>query len=306
MKGIEHLWAILLAAGEGERVRSLTHDRQGRHVPKQFWSLDGGDSLLRLAIRRAEALVPKHRIVPVVAAQHRHWWKAELRDLDPEKVVVQPQNKGTAVGILLPLAYVLRTDPLARLFVLPTDHLVKQEDVLGRAMVAAAMAVVANPGRVVLLGMVPHGNDQDYGWIIPASATCETRPGRVQSFVEKPDGGKARLLAQQGGLLNSFIMAASGGTLLQLFQRTMPDLTNRFLYGHIHSQAHLRALERFYRSVPKCDFSRDVLEASPAWLSVIPVPDCGWADVGTPARLLPLLDGTSREDARMTDSPPPP
>jgi hypothetical protein len=111
MRGVEHFWAILLAAGEGERVRSLTNDGHGRHVPKQFWSLDGRDSLLQLAMRRAEALVPRDRMVPVVAAQHRHWWRAELQDFPPGNVVVQPSNKGTSAGILLPLAHVLRLDP---------------------------------------------------------------------------------------------------------------------------------------------------------------------------------------------------
>ncbi len=302
MKGIEHFWAIVLAAGEGERVRSFTHDGHGRHVPKQFWSLDGRDSLLRLAIRRAEALVSSHRIVPVVAAQHRHWWKAELFDLPPGHIVVQPRNKGTAAGVLLPLAHVLRQDPAARVLVLPSDHVVTHEKVLARSMVAAARAAVENPRRVVLLGMMPGQDDQGYGWIMPADAAGEAEPRGVQAFVEKPDESTARLLARQGGLLNSLIMTASGTALLQLFQRTMPHVVRRFLHGDVLSPAHLATLDRLYRSVPKCDFSRDVLEASSPWLSVIPVPDCGWADIGTPSRLRPHLRDPGPQDADTPDS----
>jgi mannose-1-phosphate guanylyltransferase len=306
MRGVEHFWAILLAAGEGERVRSLTNDGHGRHVPKQFWSLDGRDSLLRLAMRRAECLVPRHRVVPVVAAQHRHWWGAELQDLPPGNVVVQPRNKGTSAGILLPLAHVLRTDPWARVVILPTDHVVRREEILARSMVAGARAVLADPQRVVLLGMVPQGNDQEYGWIMPAGTAAEREPLGVQAFMEKPDQTRARLLAQQGGLLNSFIMVAAGGSLLQLFQEIMPHVASRFLYGHAHCPVRPGILERLYRSLPKSDFSRDILEASCHRLSVIPVPDCGWADVGTPARLRPLLDGRPGEDAGLADTPLPP
>jgi mannose-1-phosphate guanylyltransferase len=306
MMGAEHFWAILLAAGEGERVRSLTNDGHGRHVPKQYWSLDGRDSLLRLAMHRAETLVPRHRMVPVVAAQHRHWWRTELQDLPLKNVVVQPRNKGTSAGILLPLAHVLRMDPWARVVVLPTDHLVRREDILARAIVAGARAVVADPRRVVLLGMVPRGNDQEYGWIMPAGSADETKPLQVQAFLEKPDRATSRLLAQTGGLLNSFIMVASGGSLLQLFQEIMPHVASRFLYRHAHGPVRPGSLERLYRSVPRSDFSRDILEASCHCLSVIPVPDCGWADVGTPARLRPLLQGRPRQDAGLADAPPPP
>jgi mannose-1-phosphate guanylyltransferase len=302
MKGIEHFWAILLAAGEGERVRSLTHDRGGRHVPKQFWSLDGRDSFLRLAMRRAETLVPRERIVPVVAAQHRHWWEKELLDLPPDNVVVQPRNKGTAAGILLPLAHILRMDPSARVVVLPTDHVVGSEDVLARCIVAAARGVMANPRRVILLGMVPQEEAQEYGWIMPAGVADGMEPCRVHAFVEKPDAPTARLLARQGGLLNSFIMVAPGTALLHLYQRTMPRLATRFLYGSIQSPTHPGRLDRLYSSVPMCDFSRDILEVSPEWLSVIPVPDCGWADIGTPGRLRHFLGGPAASDTGTADA----
>lgn len=302
MKGMERSWAILLAAGEGERVRSLTHDGRGRHVPKQFWSLDGRNSFLRLAIRRAEAMVPRHRIVPVVAAQHRHWWRAELHDLPTDNVIVQPMNKGTAAGVLLPLAHILRRDPSTRVVILPTDHLVRDEDVLARSIVAAAAAVLADPRRIVLLGMVPQESNQDYGWILPADGTDELQPRRVKSFVEKPDEATARLLARQGGLLNSLILVAFGGSLLRLFQLTIPSLAGRLLYGASQSPMHPKTLEKLYRTAPKCDFSRDVLEASSAWLSVIPVPDCGWTDIGTPTRLRPFLGGPPAPDQGTSDS----
>lgn len=305
MKGVEHFWAVLLAAGEGERVRSLTHDGHGRHVPKQYWSLDGRHTLLRLAMHRAECVVPRHRMVPVVAAQHRHWWATELQDLPPGNVVVQPRNRGTSAGILLPLAHILRMDPWARVVVLPTDHLVRREEILARAVVAGTRAVLADPQRVVLLGMEPQGNDHEYGWIMPAGTAAEREPMGVQAFMEKPDQATARLLAQQGGLLNSFIMVAAGGSLLQLFQEIMPHLASRFLYGHAPGPVRPGSLERLYRSVPRSDFSRDILEASCHRLSVIPVPDCGWADVGTPARLRPLLHGRPRQDPALADAPPP-
>jgi len=45
-------WVILLAAGEGNRLRRLTMDGSGTRVPKQFCSLRNGPSLLHHALRR--------------------------------------------------------------------------------------------------------------------------------------------------------------------------------------------------------------------------------------------------------------
>src|SRR5262245_29208838 len=68
-------WALVLAAGEGTRLASLTTGADGRSTPKQYCSLDGGRSLLGDALARAELLVPRERIVVVVARQHEALWR---------------------------------------------------------------------------------------------------------------------------------------------------------------------------------------------------------------------------------------
>jgi mannose-1-phosphate guanylyltransferase len=79
----EHLWALVLAAGEGSRIRHLTTDAQGRSVPKQYASFNGGASMLRQTLDRAMRLVPRERVAVVVARGHREFWARELADLPP-------------------------------------------------------------------------------------------------------------------------------------------------------------------------------------------------------------------------------
>src|SRR5262245_39381555 len=122
-------WALVLAAGDGTRLRELT-TRNGIATPKQYCSLRGGRSLLGDVLARAGRCVPRRRIVVVVAEQHRRFWERELADFPPENIVVQPSNRGTAAGILLPLLTVLERDPGARLAVLPSDHFVVRESVM--------------------------------------------------------------------------------------------------------------------------------------------------------------------------------
>ena len=82
------LWVIVLAAGEGSRVRSVTKDLDGNSTPKQFYSANGESSMLRTTISRAARLVPRERIVTIVAEQHRLWWERDLADFPPANVIV--------------------------------------------------------------------------------------------------------------------------------------------------------------------------------------------------------------------------
>jgi len=65
MQIVGQRWALVLAAGEGTRLRALTTGWRGIAVPKQFCSLQGGPSLLEETLRRAAGVVAREGIVPV-------------------------------------------------------------------------------------------------------------------------------------------------------------------------------------------------------------------------------------------------
>ncbi|MES1205892.1 MAG: NTP transferase domain-containing protein, partial [Pseudomonadota bacterium] len=64
-------WAIVLAAGEGSRLASVTRLLHGRDVPKQFAELDGERTLLQRTMDRVGQLVPPSRTVVVIAEEWR-------------------------------------------------------------------------------------------------------------------------------------------------------------------------------------------------------------------------------------------
>jgi mannose-1-phosphate guanylyltransferase len=280
-------WALVLAAGEGSRLRALTTDPTGQSIPKQFCSLNGGASLLQLALQRATRVARWGRTVTIVAEQHEAWWRNELAFATEDNVVVQSRNRGTAVGILLPLLHIVSRDPEARVVFLPSDHYVADEDVLARSMREALAEVNRRPEHVVLLGIVPDEPDGDFGWIMPVHHG-EGGIQRVRRFVEKPPRSVATELMRKGGMWNSFIMAATGETLLDLFTRKLSAVVAtlwKALAQDFATQPRSGVLASVYEQLDSHDFCRDVLEGCEDRLSVLPVPACGWSDLGTPDRV---------------------
>jgi len=88
--------------------------------------------------------------------------------------------------------------------------------------------------------------------------------------------------------LNSLILITNGRFLLDLYEKTLPELWRGFerlpMIGTARDFQNPRYRD-FFRSVPVLDFSRDLLESTAEHLWVYPVPECGWLDVGTPERL---------------------
>ncbi len=274
----------MLAGGDGSGLQGLTRNVHGVVVPKQYCSMQGGASLLQEALQRAATVASMQRVCTVVAAQHRHWWTSMLGYLRQSNVIVQPHNRGTAHGILLPLLHIADTDPDAVVVMLPADHHLRDEEVMVASLREAAELASANPASIYLLGLEPSEPDCELGYILPATRS-RAGPSAVLRFIERPSSSRARALMDQGALWNSFIMAASARTLLRLFDRNFESAIQAMqcLEGAEQDQAY--QLDQAYQRLPAMDFSRDVLPGNESTLQVLPVPQCGWTNLGTPARV---------------------
>src|SRR5438128_12197666 len=94
------LWAVVLAGGEGIRLQPLIRRLYGENRPKQFATLVGGRSLLRQTLDRVRlAVAPEHTVV-VTLRNHDSYLAEALDGTQVQRVLVQPEDKGTAAGIL--------------------------------------------------------------------------------------------------------------------------------------------------------------------------------------------------------------
>lgn len=299
MKHLQHTWAVVLAAGDGTRLSTLTTDSDGNPVPKQFCSLNGGGSLLHEALQRATRAVPRERVCAIVADQHRSYWRMDLWALPAGNVIVQPSNRGTAHGVLLAVLSILERDPLARIVFLPADHYVADESALAGTLRETAGLLNRSTQGLVLVGIEPDEPDPELGYIVPGKMLGDGSFA-VRQFVEKPQPEVASALLSSGALWNSFIFAANGASLLGLLRQKIASSVEDIATA-LARDDRSHALAQAYERLDSIDFSRAIVQGAEKSLRVIAAPQCGWTDLGTPKRVADTL----RRLDRLTSEPTP-
>jgi mannose-1-phosphate guanylyltransferase len=286
------LSGIILAGGEGLRVRALTRALAGDDRPKQFCHLVGGETLLDQTRRRAARLVAPASTVVVVTRAHERFYGPALAGVPARSILVQPENRGTAPAILAALLRLRALTPPGPVVMLPSDHYVSDDAAFMARVEAACDGVRACPDRVVLLGVVPDRPETEYGWIEPGQLLAARSPWAlfgVKRFWEKPGPLAAERLAAWGALWNSFVIVAQPATLERTIREAVPTLDAAFDGDRDWAGppwAVERALRDAYAAVPGVDLSTQVLERRPDVLAVLPVSGVAWNDLGAPARVL--------------------
>jgi mannose-1-phosphate guanylyltransferase len=288
-----HTWSIVLAGGEGERLRALTKRWLGVHRPKQYCAFVGQRSMLQHTLDRAVMLSGADRSLVVVARQHApDVWK-HLNRIHWGQTILQPRNCGTAPGIFLPLAHILAKDPDATVVILPSDHFVFPEDVFLSALRRVVIAACRFPDKLVLLGAHAEGPETEYGWIQPGKTIARVDGHAVRTvkgFREKPNLRDAQQLLAAGALWNTMVMAAPVKTLWKL-GKCLPEMMKAFenLTHHLGTNRAQQVLDSIYGTMPTINFSSHLIEKVPASAVVVELRGLVWSDWGNEERIVATL-----------------
>ena len=304
-------WAIILAGGEGKRMRQFTSRWLGVSRPKQYCTFLGTHSMLEQTVDRARKLVPAERIVTVIGQGHdRYLGKIHLAG----RVIQQPAQKDTGPGILLPAAYILARDPEATLLIFPSDHFIFPESHFLQ-YVRRALPLAASTHKLVLLAAAPDRPEPDYGWI-EIGSRLQGRPAgrhersarRVLRFHEKPDAAEARDYLARGLLWNTMVMAVKARTLWSQAGQLQPQAEKRLetllqvMQMSRRSQSGIRldagVPQHIFAGLPSFNFSTGFLHPKAQDCIALPMEGLLWSDWGRPERVIETI-GRMRQLASL-------
>jgi mannose-1-phosphate guanylyltransferase len=290
----QHCWAVILAGGEGMRLRSLVRQVLGADRPKQYARLLGPRTLLRQTLDRVALAIPEERTLVVTVRQHAGYIAEEFAGCSHPRVLAQPLERGTAAGVLYPAHWIAWRNPEATVAIFPSDHFLLGETSFMAHVAEVTAWVEKHPERLVLLGAQPSSPEVDYGWIEPDEALGDLSTGPVRAvrqFWERPSVARARACLGAGHLWNTSVLVGKVATLVQTGWQALPELSDRL--AHIEPFAstpdEAEAVRQAYELTPRASFSRHVLDVCSEALAVSRLPRIVWSDLGSPHRVMEAL-----------------
>ena len=144
--------ALIMAGGRGERF----WPRSRRNLPKQFLSLtDDGKTMIQLTVERILPLVKMEDIYIATNKNYRDLVRSQLPEIPEENILCEPVGRNTAPCIGLGAAHIGKKYEDALMLVLPSDHLIKFNNMFLSAL-RAACQVAGEGDNLVTLGNHPH------------------------------------------------------------------------------------------------------------------------------------------------------
>lgn len=287
--------AVVLAGGRGTRFWPRSRTR----TPKQLLNIVGNETMLEQTVARLRPLIPAERVWTVTNREQAAAVRKQVPRAARKRVLIEPKGLNTAVAIGLAAIHARHAERGdALLAVLPADHYIAQPGEY-RKIVAAALDVARDPGRMVVLGIPPTRPETGFGYIErmgkPITAKGFT-VFAVKRFTEKPSLPFAvEYLASGKYHWNAGMFFWRISTFLENLKSFLPK-THRALEdlaSLIGTRRYGIRLRAIYRKLQNISVDYAVLEpatraAGPPRVFVIPA-EIGWSDIGSWAAVYELL-----------------
>lgn len=172
---------VIIAGGSGTRLWPLSTP----DYPKHLLALDGDESLLQNAYRRAKAI--GETVYVITEAGHAHHIREQLPQLTDQTLIIEPARRGTANCVLAGMHRVAQhhahDEPMA---FIAADHFVRDVAGFTQSFKVAAKAS-QKLGRLCLVGVEPTYPSTGFGYIQKAALVeGEDMVYDVARFKEKP------------------------------------------------------------------------------------------------------------------------
>lgn len=215
--------AVIMAGGKGERF----WPKSRKDLPKQFLSLTSdGKTMIQHTVERIAPLVAIEDVFVVTNKDYKDLVATQLPDMPQENILLEPMAKNTAPCVGLAAMHVKKKYEDAVMLVLPSDHLIKYNEIFIDTL-RTAVDVAKEDGNMVTIGITPSYPETGYGYINFGKDEADIKRSNVymvKRFVEKPNLDTAKEYLSSGRYLwNSGMFVWKASTILDNFKALLPD-----------------------------------------------------------------------------------
>ena len=272
---------VIMAGGKGERF----WPKSRTNLPKQFLSLtNDGKSMIQHTVERLEGLVELENVYVVTNKLYEDLIVEHIPNLPLENIIIEPEAKNTAPCIGLAAIYIAKKNPESKMIVLPSDHLIKFNEIFLDTL-RSALEVVEDDGNIVTIGITPNYPETGYGYINFKKGVSPheiTNAYEVLRFVEKPDLERAKQYLTSGEYLwNSGMFIWKVSTILKCFEDLLPEIYTglKEIEVAVNTEKYLETLKKVFSEIPSESIDYGIMEKAKN-IYVIPG-NFGWDDVGS-------------------------
>lgn len=270
--------ALIMAGGKGERFWPKSRVT----LPKQFLSLtDDGKTMIQLTVERISQLVALEDVYIATNKNYKELVKQQLPGLPEQNILCEPIGRNTAPCIGLGAVHVAGKYEDATMIVLPSDHLVKNNEIFAETL-SNACEIAEEGDNLVTIGITPNYPETGYGYINYDKSRVYKAGYEVSRFVEKPDLETAKKYLSEGTYLwNSGMFAWKVSTILKCFDKFMNSTYNGLLKikESIGTMDEQEVLESEFPNLESQSVDYGIMEKAEN-IYILPG-NFGWDDVGS-------------------------
>lgn len=273
------LCALIMAGGKGTRFWPLSTEEK----PKQFLNLIGNETMIQMTVNRIKSIIPIERMFICTGERYVRLVKEQLPELPERNIIIEPEGRNTTPCVALSALVIDRYYKDATMVVLPSDHLIQNEDKFRKIIESANDFVETNREAIVTLGIEPSRPETGYGYIKynDEISNNEFNVFKVDKFVEKPNEEKAKEYLEDGSYLwNGGMFLWKTSNILEEIKRYSCG-TYEALQGikEVNEENLQSLINENYDRTESISIDYSVLEKS-SNIYVIPS-EIGWDDIGT-------------------------
>jgi mannose-1-phosphate guanylyltransferase len=282
------VFAVIMAGGVGSRIWPKSREA----MPKQFQDIFDGRSLYQRTFDRAARLVLPENIFVVTNRAQQTLASEQLPEIPKRNIIVEPFGRSTAPCIAAAASVISSITDNAVMVVLPSDHLISQEDNF-ISQLKDAVRLAETHYALVTIGIGPTHPETGFGYIhydrgnraseIPQAEALTSGVGyKVIAFKEKPDHDTAVGFLKSGNYLwNSGIFIWRVDVILDELKKNLKHFSDFHLplKNEFGQTGFDKVIEEFYSQVDSISIDYAVMEKANNVLTIRS--NFVWSDVGS-------------------------